>query len=140
VRPEFHSRPGRRTSRGAAIISHAKTSSASRNFSSDSTRLVTASARSSAGVSGLSIIHLCRTLKANPGVVADEVEAEAFASSHANVIRSFKTPDSLAAPAALLTCAPGHERSHRKRGERQCAITKSVECFGDACAWHDAGV
>jgi hypothetical protein len=37
------------------MISHAKISSASRSFSTDSVRLVMASARSSAGVSGLSI-------------------------------------------------------------------------------------
>lgn len=122
------------------MISHAKTSSASRRVCSDSARLVRASARSSAGVSGLSMICLCWALKADPRLVADEVKAEALASSHANVIRSFKTADSLAAPAALFTCAPSPECSHRKRGKRQCAITKSVQCCGDASAWHSAGV
>jgi hypothetical protein len=99
------------------------------------------SASSSGGVSGSSMIRLRWVLKPHPGLVADEVKAEAFACSHARVIRAFEAPDSLAAPAAFLPCGSsgGHERPHRQRGGRQCAIAKSVEGLADACAWHDAG-
>lgn len=104
-----HSRGGRSTSRGATRISHAKTSSASRSVSSASTRLERASAKFSAGVSGLSNNRSRPTLETHPRLVTDEMKAEAFASCYANVIRSFKPSDRLAASAALVSCAAGHD-------------------------------
>lgn len=119
VRLKSHSRGGRSTSRGATRISHAKTSSASRSVSSATTRLESASAKFSAGVSGLSNSRSRPTLETHPRLVTDEMKAEPFASCYANVIRSFEPPDRLAASAALVSCAAGHEGPHRLLGKRQ---------------------
>jgi hypothetical protein len=120
------------------MISHAKISSASRSFSKDSVSLVTASASCSDGVSGVSMISLRRAFKPHPRFVADEVEAQGFVSSHANVIRTFEAPDSFGAPTALIPGARGPKRSHRQRGSWQFAGTKLSDRFLDTVLRHEA--
>ena len=119
ARLRSHFRGGRSASRGATRISHVKTSSASRSVSSASTRQERASAKFSAGVSGLSNNRSRPRLETHPRLVTHEMKAEAFASCYANVIRSFKPSDRLAASAALVSCAAGHECPHGLHGKRQ---------------------
>jgi hypothetical protein len=120
------------------MISHAKISSASRSFSKDSVRLATASASCSDGVSGVSMIGLRRAFKPHPRFVADEVEAQALVSSHANVICAFKAPDRFTAPTAVIPGACGPKRSHRQRGSWQFAGAKLADRFLDTVLRHEA--
>jgi hypothetical protein len=68
---------------------------------------------------GLSNSRSRPTLETHPRLVTDKMKAEAFASWDANVIRSFKPSNRLAASAALVSSAVGHECPHRLLGKQQ---------------------
>ena len=124
----------------AMIISHAKISSASRSLSRDITRLVTASANCSAGVTGLSMMGLRWSLEPQPRLMADGMETEALGSRQVHVIRAFQAPDRLAAAIALRPRTARPERALCPGPRRQRAGAQSLECLGEPSAWHGPGV
>jgi hypothetical protein len=124
----------------AMMISHAKISSASRSLSSDTTRLVTASANCSAGVTGLSMMGLRWSLEPQPRFMTDGMEAEALGSSQAHVIRALQASDGFAAAIALRPGTARPERSLCAGPRRQSAGAQSLERLGEPSAWHGPGV